>query len=264
VGWFGDCEKWFHEGSCKNDTDREMRICVDGNERTLAPGESTPRGVDCDGILFKDGSVDKIWGRSGWKTRKSPEWVREHWPGCAQYVEDVNAAIDGHQQWVRAPSGVAHINYMVHCEDLGDSVAVPDGWFIGTKGQARRLEGFCINAVTPGLRLEYMAHLQNVADTPWASSGQFIGTRGQALRLEGFAIRVAEGADRYGVAYSAHLQDFGDSPWFTDGQFCGTRGQSRRVEGLRIFIVSAPARMIASLPVSQSPIDILDGIEPAS
>lgn len=127
---------------------------------------------------------------------------------------------------------------LVHLENRGDAV-FRDNEFAGTRGQARRLEGFqlSLNAAIPGLSLRYMAHLEGIGDVGFVNEGQFIGTRGQARRLEGFAIELTgAAAGNYNVIYMAHLQGIGDTGYHRNGQFCGTRGQARRVEGILVRI----------------------------
>ncbi|MFM9957955.1 MAG: matrixin family metalloprotease [Phycisphaerales bacterium] len=126
----------------------------------------------------------------------------------------------------------------VHLEGIGD-VLYRDNELAGTRGQARRLEGFQIELVTPvsGLSLEYMAHLEGSGNTGWVSEGQFIGTRGQSRRLEGLAIRLTgPQANAFDVYYMAHLAGSGDTGLHANGQFCGTSGQSRRCEAILVSI----------------------------
>ncbi|MEP9360740.1 hypothetical protein [Sphingomonas sp. KR3-1] len=130
------------------------------------------------------------------------------------------------------------LDVLVHLQNIGD-VHYHAGEWAGTKGQARRLEGFQItaNSAQSGLSWEYMAHLENIGDTGWTPAGTFVGTRGQARRLEGFAIRLTGAqAANYTVQYMAHLENIGDSAPVSDGAFCGTRGQARRVEAIYVTI----------------------------
>jgi len=130
------------------------------------------------------------------------------------------------------------LNVLVHLQGLGDRV-FRENEFAGTRGQARRLEGFQlrINPPVAGLSMRYMAHLQGLGDVPFVNEGQFVGTRGQARRLEGFAIQLTgAAAANFNVFYMAHLQGTGDTAVFRNGQFCGTRGQARRVEGILVRI----------------------------
>lgn len=126
----------------------------------------------------------------------------------------------------------------VHLQNTGDAT-FRDSEFAGSRGQARRLEGFQVELSTavPGLSLEYMVHLQNSADTGWIPEGQFVGTRGEGRRLEGFAIRLTgPSAPNYDVFYMAHLEGIGDTGLHSNGDFCGTRGQARRCEGILVSI----------------------------
>ncbi|MGV9249722.1 matrixin family metalloprotease [Streptomyces sp. NPDC003710] len=130
------------------------------------------------------------------------------------------------------------LEVLVHLEGIGDQ-NYRENELAGTRGQARRLEGFQIDIspAVPSLSLRYMAHLQDIGDVPFESEGKFIGTRGESRRLEGFAIElIGEAAPMYNVFYMAHLQDTGDTGFYQNGQFCGTRGQSRRVEAILVRI----------------------------
>lgn len=74
--------KWLHEGQCKNETGRDIRICIDGKPSILHPGETSPKSVDCDGIIHSDGSATKIHGATGIQEHKDRDWVRSNWPDC--------------------------------------------------------------------------------------------------------------------------------------------------------------------------------------
>lgn len=138
---------------------------------------------------------------------------------------------------------------LVQIQNLGDQSYGMDEW-AGTRGQAKRLEGFSIQlgpkAAGCGLSLEYMAHLQDLGDTPWVKEGGFVGTRNQSKRLEGFAIKLTgPNAANYEVFYQAHVQDLGGTPICKNGEFCGTKGQERRIEAIKVWI----ARSSTSLGV---------------
>lgn len=244
--WFDSIKEWFHEGSCTNRSDKDMFVCVgDSHEphhvEVLKPGERTKEGKDCDGVIRRDGGVDKVYGRSGWMMEKDRTWLEKNWPGCANVVQDFRA-LEPKIGGIRITKGdLLPTRHFVHCQGLADSETVAGGWFAGTRGQALRLEGFQLESLGEGpsaVELEYMAHLEGTGDTPWQTGG-FIGTRGEARRLEGFAIRVkSTGGVRANILYKAHLQDFGDTEWYADGVFCGSRGQARRVEGISIALVA--------------------------
>jgi uncharacterized protein YjdB len=141
--------------------------------------------------------------------------------------------LGGNEQITRA------IKVLVHLEGIGDKGFLGGEW-AGTKGEARRIEGFSISLDSSfkDLGFEYMAHLQDVGDTEWFSTGQFCGTRGQSRRLEGFAVRLTgPNARNYDVFYQAHIQDIGDTNICTNGGFCGTRGEERRLEAIKIWLV---------------------------
>ena len=224
-----------NEGTCTNTSDREIFVCVNdpgGPQRleTLGPGQSTPPGVDCDGIIFPDGSAEKEFGflgRTGWSVidKRTPEWVRDNWPNCAQAIRETNNKIDN-GLYTPHPSGSRVISVQVHCQGLGDSAELSDGWYLGTRGRTLRCEGFQINVLQPGeVGVVYMAHLEARGDTHWVHHGQFIGTRGERRKLTGFAIGLNGGFDRYDIYYAAHTE-IGTTSWAKNGEFCGTRGYS--------------------------------------
>lgn len=132
------------------------------------------------------------------------------------------------------------LNILVHLQSIGDVANGQAGIFAGTRGQARRLEGFQISLgqAIPGLSMRYMAHLEGIGDTAFVNEGQFCGTRGQSRRLEGFAIQLTgAAAANFDVYYMAHEADIGDTGVFSNGEFCGTRGQSRRIEGMAVWLL---------------------------
>jgi uncharacterized protein YjdB len=66
-----------------------------------------------------------------------------------------------------------------------------EGQFVGTRGQALRLEGFAIWLVGPlayKYSIYYECHLQGSGDSTTYQDGGFCGTRGQSRRVE--ALRV--------------------------------------------------------------------------
>ena len=130
------------------------------------------------------------------------------------------------------------LKVMANLQDLGDRTGREGEW-VGTKGQARRLEAFAVSYARPprGFGLEYMCHVQDVGDSAWLTAGALCGTRGQSRRVEGFAMRLAgPDAAAWTVQYQCHVQGSGDSAVMADGQYCGTRGQSLRVEAMLVTV----------------------------
>ncbi|MEO0338387.1 MAG: hypothetical protein AAF242_04160 [Bacteroidota bacterium] len=130
------------------------------------------------------------------------------------------------------------LNITVHLQNRGD-LHFKEGDLAGTRGQARRLEGFQVQMTDApeGLEIEYMAHIANLGDTPWNEAGIFVGTRGKALALEGIAIRLKGPlAPKYNVKYKVHMAGIGDSRWTINGAYCGTRGQARRIEAIIVDV----------------------------
>jgi uncharacterized protein YjdB len=161
---------------------------------------------------------------------------------CGQHTAVISNNNPGGQVdlWYRAQS--RPMSVLVHLENIGDRTYQADV-LAGTRGEARRLEGFqlAFQLPLPGLSMRYMAHLQNIGDVPFVNEGQFVGTRGESRRLEGFAIELTgPSAPQFDVSYLAHLQDVGDTAIVRNGEFCGTRGQSRRVEGILVRVTPRP------------------------
>lgn len=75
-------DTWLRKGRCENKTDHDITICVDGKPGVLKKGDTTPKSVDCDGIIHNDSSATKIYGQTGVKLHKSPKWVKRNWPAC--------------------------------------------------------------------------------------------------------------------------------------------------------------------------------------
>ena len=85
------------------------------------------------------------------------------------------------------------MEYFAHLEVLADTAYVSQGTFVGTRGQARRLEGFGIRVVGPEAYkydVFYAAHLEGLGDTAEYKNGEFCGTRGQFRRVEAIKVRL--------------------------------------------------------------------------
>lgn len=84
-------------------------------------------------------------------------------------------------------------SYMGHIQDVGDTDWVPDGTYIGKRGQSKRLEGFAIKLTGPAAssyRLTYQAHIQNEGDTRVFNEGEFCGYRNKKLAVEAMLIKL--------------------------------------------------------------------------
>jgi len=93
------------------------------------------------------------------------------------------------------PIGIAphEINYMAHLSRYGDTPFVPGGYFVGSRGEGRAVEGIAIQLRGRAARLYdvfYRAHLSGVGDTRWYTNGEFCGTRGQGRRLEAMQVVI--------------------------------------------------------------------------
>ncbi len=85
------------------------------------------------------------------------------------------------------------IEYMGHFEDLGDLLWVKSGEFLGTRGEARRMEGVAIRLLgkwSQRFDVFYQAYLQGTGQTEIFRNGDFCGTRGQCRRLEALKVWI--------------------------------------------------------------------------
>jgi uncharacterized protein YjdB len=85
------------------------------------------------------------------------------------------------------------LKYMAHIAGIGDTKAFNTGEYAGTRGKARRLEGFAVQLGGPQAEnydVFYRAHIERVGDTNVHSNGQYCGTRGKGLRVEGLQVWI--------------------------------------------------------------------------
>lgn len=135
--------------------------------------------------------------------------------------------------------------YQTHVQTYGWQDWVSDGQTSGTYGQAKRLEGICIevspNSSAAALEgsVEYRTHVQTYGwETTWKSNGQMSGTQGEAKRLEAIEIRLTgELAEKYDIYYRVHAQTYGWLGWAKNGEPAGSEGMSKRLEGIQIVPV---------------------------
>ncbi len=137
---------------------------------------------------------------------------------------------------------------------------VNTGQFIGTTGQALRLEGMNIALLDPGVSgsLQANSHVQSIGWSGYKTIGSstLIGTTGRNLRLEAVRFRLTGNlASKYVISYRAHVQGSGWLPWKSDGATAGTTGQARRVEAVqvRLALKSPPAPQPGSISPTPSP-----------
>jgi endonuclease/exonuclease/phosphatase family metal-dependent hydrolase len=84
-------------------------------------------------------------------------------------------------------------SYMGHIQNVGDTDWVPDGSYIGKRGESKQLEGFAIKLTGPAAssyRLTYRAHIQRQGDTAFFNEGDYCGTRNEGKAVEAMWIKL--------------------------------------------------------------------------
>lgn len=99
-------------------------------------------------------------------------------------------------------------------------VACRDGGWCGTRGEARRLEGFALNLAerTGDERVQYLCRSRESGPDVWVPEGEFCGTPGPSTPIEALAVRlVGRDADRFTISYQAYVLEGGESPVSSNG-----------------------------------------------
>jgi len=81
--------------------------------------------------------------------------------------------------------------YMGYVQGNGDTPWKKNGEYMGSRGQQRRLEGFCVKLQGPASNLydvKYYARLHDLSLSPTMSNGAYVGTRGESKSMSGLAI----------------------------------------------------------------------------
>ena len=78
--WFD--RRYWTKGSYTNDTSNPVLVCIDGHPTWFDSDRSSGPDEDVDGYRDSTGQWHKVWGRTGYTTKVSDEWVRKHWPDC--------------------------------------------------------------------------------------------------------------------------------------------------------------------------------------
>lgn len=149
----------------------------------------------------------------------------------------------------QANISIPKVTYTAHTQDIGWMKEETVGnSYVGTTGQARRMEALKINVQAPeGVTFEYRAHVEDIGWMDWVTTGNEAGTTGQAKRMEALEL-VVKGLEGYEVKYRAHVEDIGWMDWVTagssksitvpeNGTYAGTVGEAKRMEALEIIII---------------------------
>lgn len=132
------------------------------------------------------------------------------------------------------------VNYKTHVQTYGWQSWRSNGESSGTAGEAKRLEGICIQLQNPGASgdIEYQTHVQSYGWQNWVKNGAVSGTSGQAKRLEAIRIRLTGAlAEKYDIYYRVHAQTYGWLDWAQNGEAAGTEGLAKRLEAIEIQLV---------------------------
>ena len=132
------------------------------------------------------------------------------------------------------------VRYRTHVQTYGWQGARQDGEMSGTTGEAKRLEGICIELPSQDYAgsVQYRTHVQTYDWQPFVENNEMSGTSGQAKRLEAIEIKLTgDMAVHYDIYYRVHAQTFGWLDWAKNGQPAGTAGLAKRLEGIEIRLV---------------------------
>jgi len=81
-----------------------------------------------------------------------------------------------------------NLEYMGHIQDFGDTPWCSAGQFLGTRGQAKRLEGFAIRFREPTpYNICYSTNAEGMGNVS-GRNGEFVGSRGASRKLHGLRV----------------------------------------------------------------------------
>jgi hypothetical protein len=258
MGWYQDVKDYFTEGTCKNNTDKDIQVCMGEPDKpheimTLRPGESSPTGKDCDGIMKSDGGTTKIIGRTFFTSEYDANWVKSHWPECSEFIRSINLNTIGTDSVFVAPS----IAYAVRTSNYGWTPDMPNGWFIGERDIPNHINGIRIVSKSPEIGIKFYTHWAS-GQEQWSNGGEVNNPLGIALAvldgiddfIDAFSIQLTSGSDKYDIIYKAHVEGYGDSAFFGNGTALGVMG--KMIQGIIIGIVpKAPVPPTPSPPTGR-------------
>lgn len=134
----------------------------------------------------------------------------------------------------------AVISYKTHVQTYGWQNFVSNGQSSGTSGQAKRLEGICIQIGNSALNgdVNYRTHVQTYGWQPYVNNGAMSGTTGEAKRLEAIEISLTGEMEKtYDIYYRVHIQTYGWLGWAKNGSPAGSQGLAKRLEAIQIQLV---------------------------
>lgn len=255
-----DVKKFFSGGKCTNKTDKDINVCMGEPDKphriqTSKPGESTPSGMDCDGIMNEKGGTTKLYGRFGWTKEFDSQWVKDNWPECAEFIISTNKNVGGTTSSF-VPPGISYA-VLSEARQVWDWTSeTSNGWFAGSRGLSAPIDGIRVNVRSSEISIKFYCHSASGFES-WSDGGTIIYGNRASIGvdfIDSFSIQLTRGNDKYDIIYKVHVQDFGDSAFFANGAAAGVQG--KRIEGILIGIVrkrSVPAP--APTPPISPPID---------
>lgn len=142
--------------------------------------------------------------------------------------------------------------YSAHVQTYGWLKAVQDGDFMGTTGEAKRMEAIQVSLDNldnyPGSDIKYSAHVQTYGWLQPVAEGNICGTSGQSKRMEAVKIELTGPiAEDYDIYYCVHVQSYGWLKWAKNGEIAGSTGLAKRIESICIKLLpkgsDAPSNM---------------------
>lgn len=106
---------------------------------------------------------------------------------------DSSLSLEAFSLNINKPYAFLHVDYMCHIQDSGDTPWLRQGELCGTRGQARRLEGFAIRLSGKAAReftVKYQCRLQDQTFSDVLEDGEFCGTKGESLGIESLRVWI--------------------------------------------------------------------------
>jgi len=115
--------------------------------------------------------------------------AQEQWVGTMGLA----SRLEGFSVEFKPPIPDLGLEYMAHLANIGDTPWVAAPAFVGTRGEARRAEGFAARVTGANAShydVFYQCHMQGIGNSPILTGPDFCGTRGEARRIEALRIWI--------------------------------------------------------------------------
>ncbi|MEI5995200.1 Ig domain-containing protein [Candidatus Enterococcus mansonii] len=174
------------------------------------------------------------------KVSKAEEFLNQNVSRTAQEQQELLDAIPKGYKLVES-SGLergihGNLYGKCHVQNYGWSNSLNvERYYLGTTGQALRLEALALAFSNNNASIKYRLHIQNLGWQGWSSNGSVNGTTGRGLRAEAVQISAS---GLYRVMYRTHIQKKGWTGWSQNGQISGTTGQALRMEAIDIALIA--------------------------